>query len=443
MRFTGDVSVKFAGKAKAALRLVCFSFIVSVSVAHTLALDERTPPADIPIESWLQRQDQNDFHWKVEVGQPYLTFQQRYVVSIVATFRANSLYKAGLSPVDLHFVTKFAGEDGRWLQGQSYSRFEPPAKLAGGDQIHSISSVYAKPGTYRVAVMAYDRLHGKGNVWRGTVRVPAINRDQLPGSDKNIPAIEFLLPVPPIAAASEFLTIRDPWDFGQGTLTIPVTNNAPLQVDLVANLSLSSATRMRHSEASEWFYQMNAARVTEISRVISEMDLKSGCMRLSAVDLPRQELFVDRVNTRDFDWSKIKAALQARERSKINVHTLAGEKKTPSFLATYLAKLAADPPNCPMPAGKSPVRVLIVVSANFIFPYGTEMVHLTSSNAWTRCYHLELVPVAGPHWDEISTLLKPLNPVRLETSTPAGFRKTLARLIRDLETMSGGGPPVP
>jgi hypothetical protein len=425
--------VKF--EAAPALRIVCLSFLILVCLIRGAALDDRTPPSDIPIQSWLEGPGHNDFDWKVEVGQPYFTFEQRYLVSVAATFRAKSLYKAGLSAVDLHFVTKFAGEDGHWFEGQSYSRFAPSAKLAPGDQIYSISSVYAKPGTYRIAVMAYDRLHRKGNIWRGSVRVSPPRRDQLPGSDESLPAIEFLL-TPPTAHAGGLTMLRDPWDFGQAPLILPVNNDSAVQVDILANLSLSDTTRLRRSEASEFVYQIHAARVTEISRVISQMNLKSGCIRLSAVDISRQELLVDRAEIRAFDWSSIKEALQARERNKIDVHTLAGEKKTPSFLSAYVAKLAADPPGCNPLGGRSAVRVLIVVSDNFSFPTGTEMVRLPPSNVWARCYHLELVPVAGPHWDQMSSLLKPLNPVRLETATPIGFRKTLARLINDIENLS-------
>jgi hypothetical protein len=309
--------------------------------------------------------------------------------------------------------------------------------LAAGDLIHSVSSVYAKPGTYRIAVMAYDHLHHKGNLWRGTVRVSPIHRDLLPGSDKNLPAVEFLLPSLPITGGAGLLMLRDPWDFGRGSLAFPVNNDVPVQVDVVANLSLSDITKKRHSEAPEWLYHMNAAKVTEISRVISEMNLKSGgCIRFSALDIPGQELFVDRVDTHGFDWSQIKSALQARERSTIDVHTLAGEKKTPSFLTSYLAKLAADPPHCEAAKGKTPIRVLVVVSDNFTFPYGTEMVQMRPSNAWARCYYAELVPVAGPHWDDIGSVLKSLNPIRLEASNPVGFRKVLAQMIRDIEKLS-------
>ncbi len=214
-------------------------------------------------------------------------------------------------------------------------------------------------------------------------------------------------------------------------------------MDIVANVSLSAVTRGRHSEAPEWFYTANAAKVTEVSRVLSEMNLKGGCILLSTLDISRQEVLFNRANTGDFDWSRVGAALQARERGKIDVRALAGEKKTSRFLVAYLTKLAESQPICKTPDGRAPIRVLIVVSDNYIFPNGTEIARFGSTKAWDRSYYVELVPVAGPHWDEIGALLKPLNPLKLETATPVKFRNTLARLVQDMERSSRKPNSVP
>lgn len=398
---------------------------------------QASPLPEIPVQEWLQGPARKDFPWDVRVLPPILTFQQRHLVRIVATFRAGNLRKAGVSPVGLYFVMKLAGEDGRWLPGDSHRSLQLRYEPAPGDFVRSLFGAYVQPGRYRIALMAYDPRTHKGNLWRGGVRVPPVNGDPLPGLERKVPPAEFLRPSPPIPGARGWLLSYDPWDFGQGTLALPARNAYPLAVDVVANLSLSDATRSRHAEAPDWVYQLNAVIVTAISHVISETSLESGCIRLSAMDIARHELLADREAARSFDWSRIRLALDTMDRSKIDARTLAGEKKTPAFLADYLAQLAADPSPCGASGGLPPKRVLIVVTDAFIFPTGTEMVQAHPTSAWARCFHLELVPVVGPHWDQIGTVLKPLNPVRLEVSTPVGFRKALAHLIHDMEKLSG------
>jgi len=394
------------------------------------------PQVEIPVPRWSQGPKRHDFSWSVKVLPPTLTFQQRQLVTIEATFRAGDLRKAGLAN-DLYFVLKVADEDGTWLPGSSVGRFEMPPKVASHDHVRALFGMYIEPGTYKASLMAFDNRTNKGNLWYGTVQVRPIYRDPLPGGEQHFPAVEFLPASPPFASGLGWMMTHDPWEFGQNTLTIPVGNETPLEVDVVANLSLSDTANSRHSQAPDWMYQINAATVTEISRVLAEMNLKSGCIRLTALDIPRQEFFADREYTHNFDWSRIRRAMEARQRSKIDVHVLAAEKKTPSFLSTYLSLLANDPPACTTPDGGPPVRVLILISDAFSFPYGTEMVRARPSNAWTRCYYMELVPEVGPHWDQINNVLKPLNPVRVEVSTPAGFRRVLGQLVHALEKAAG------
>ena len=394
-----------------------------------------SPQAELPVPRWFLGPNRQDFAWNVRTFPPTLTFQQRQLVTIEATFRAGDLFKTGVSS-GLYFALKLAKEDGSWLPGSSVGYFELPPRMTPHDHVRAFFGMYVEPGTYKASLMAFDDRTKKGNLWHETLRIPTIYRDPLPESQHHLPAVEFLTAAPPFASGREWMMTHDPWDFGQSTLTIPVANDVPLEVDVVANLSLSNATNARHSEAPDWMYQINAATVTEISRVLSELDLNSGCIRLSALDIPRQELFVDRQDTRNFDWSKIKTAMEAGQRSKIDVHVLASEKKLPSFLGNFLGQLADDPPSCQTPPGKSPIRILIVVSDAFIFPNGTEMTRAHPSNAWARSYHLELVPAVGPHWDEINNVLKPLNPARVEVSTPAAFRRVLVELIHELEQIS-------
>jgi hypothetical protein len=392
------------------------------------------PLSEIPIEEWLRGPVRKNFAWDVQVLRPVLTFDQRHLLRVVVTFRAGNVRKAGLSAAGLLFVMKLAGEDGHWFPGDSHGRLHLQTDPSPGDKITSLFSAYLHSGTYQIALIAYDPHVHKGNLWRGRVRVASVNGDPLPDIDRSVPAVEFLRPAPPLPGGH--VLSHDPWTFGHGSLTLPVRNADPLEVDLVANLSLSDTTRTHNAEAPDWFYQINAAVVSEVSRVLSQMTLERGCIRVTAMDIARQKVFADREATNSFDWSNIRTALAAWNRGTIEAHVLAGEKKTPAFLADYLEQYAADSARCGKTTEKPPKRVLIVVSDAVLFPNGTEMVQASPTRAWARCFYLELVPAAGPRWDQIGAVLKPLNPVRLEISKPAEFRTALARLIHEIEKVA-------
>jgi hypothetical protein len=401
---------------------------------------EGNPPPEIPVDTWLQGQNRQDFPWRVELGQSWLTFQQRRYVQARITFRVRDLLKAGVSLRDLHLIVKLAGEDGHWLRGQSYSQFEPPPELAAADEIHSLTNLYVRQGSYNVAVMAYDAANHRGNLWRGPLRVGPLKDDPLPGIDRTLPQVEFLPAALPLRLSrgrglASMITF-DPWALGQGELLLPVGNVRPVQVDIVANVSLSLASDRRTSEAPDWEYQLNGATVLQISNALSQLNLKAGCVRVSALDVRRQKIFADREDARTLDWARLRQAIVGVNRNKIEVSILAGQKHEPAFLAHYLEQLSAAPIPCQKDS-PSPLHVLIVVSDPFIFPNGAEMTTVRPELIPVGlCYHLRIVPVAGARWDEIGKVVKPLHPVKFDFSDSGRFRKTLAQLITGIESVS-------
>jgi len=415
--------------------------VILCAAGHAAA--EGNPPPEIPVDNWLQGQNRQDFPWRVDVGQSWLTFQQRRYVQTRITFRVRDLLKAGVSLRDLHLVVKLATGDGHWLPGQSYTHFEPPPGLAAGDEIHSLTNLYVRQGTYKVAVMAYDAANHRGNLWRETLRVGPLKEDPLPGTDRDLPQAEFLPAAVPLQRGHRrglgSLITFDPWALGHGELVLPVGNVRPVQVDIVANVSLSTATDRQSSEAPDWEYQLNGATVLQVSNVLSQLKLKTGCVRVSALDVRRQKIFADHEDARSLDWPGLRQAIVGVNRNKIEADTLAGQKHEPAFFAHYLEQLSTAPSPC-QTDGHVPVHVLIVVSDAFIFPDGAEMTTVRPELIPRGlCYHLRLVPVAGVRWDHIAKVVKPLRPKKFEFSDSARFRKTVAELIAAIE--SGTGQP--
>lgn len=439
---TGVNANVFRQRLKQLLRLtiLCFGCIAFGQ--------KNSPPPEIPVQQWLQGHDRQDFPWRVELGQPWLTFQQRRYVQARITFRVRDLLKAGVSLRDLHFIVKVAGENGRWFPGQSYSRFEPPPGLAAADEIHSLTNLYVRQGTYKVAVMAYDNANRRGNLWRGNLHVLPLKDDPLPGSERNLPAVEFLPAARPMQIGRRHglasLITFDPWALGEGELLLPVANTRPVQVDVVVNVSLSVATDLRESEAPNWEYQLNAAALLQISNVLSQLHLKAGCVRLSALDIRRQKVFVDHEDVRSLNWSGISHDIRSLNRNKIEAAILAGQKQEPAFLAHYLEQLSAGPGPCPT-GSQPPVHILIVVSDAFVFPNHAQMTTVQPTRfPGGLCYYLRVVPVAGGRWDEIERVLKPLRPVRFDIPDSGRFRKSLAQLVTNIESASRERPqPAP
>lgn len=410
---------------------ICCGFRVSalaaVLGAASCVLAQSIPPADVPVDEWLQGSARQDFPWQVHVEPSLLTFQQRHLVQVRTAFPIGKLLKAGVSLPDLHFITKFGTEDGRWFPGQCYSRFVPPRGLSPRDQVASFASVYLRPGRYKVGVMAYDSLHRRGNLWKGELVVPREKDDPLPYMDADLPQIDYPLAIqPPSGGDANLPTLAHPGGFGEGKLRLPVSNPHPILVDVVANLSPSALTPERT------YYHRNAIFLLQVSNVLSQLDFKSGCVRFSAIDILRQKTFAVGEIGPKVDWDKVVSTLQATEPNKIDAHALARQKIAPSLFAKFLQQVITKPSACGED-GQEPQHVLIVVSDAFLFPFKTEMTAVDAHALPNlRCYYLEMEPAVGFRFDEIANVLKPLHPERFSLVHPVHFRRTLAQIIATL-----------
>jgi hypothetical protein len=416
--------------------IVILSAVISSSASSGVA--NEAPGPSIPLESWLQGPDRQDFSWHVNVGKAWLTFQQRQAVQVHISFLVRDLVNAGLSSQNLYFAVLVAGRDGRWIHEASLRIFEPPQDLQPSDTVHSLHSMYVRPGTYRIAVVAFDGVNRRGNLWRTDLSVPPLRDDPLPEIDHNLPEVEFLRPEHLLQINRGYGTpvIIDPFSFGSGELDLPVKNTRPLVVDIVANISLSETTNTRRGEAPEWRYQLNAGYILQIANVVSQLKLNGGCVRVSALDIRREKIFADHEDAGHLDWRQITHELEVQNRSKIDVGVLAEQKQLPSFLAHHLEGLFDAPSPC-RSSIESPLHVLIVVSDAFLFPNGAHLVTVETSHAsGAQCYYLRVVPIRGARFDEIDNVLKPLRPRRFDFSDPVKFRKYLAHLVTDLETIS-------
>lgn len=292
--------------------------------------------------------------------------------------------------------------------------------------------------------MAYDSLNRRGNLWRGTLHVPGVKNDPLPNAERNLSDVEFQ-PEPPnkpnsIARLSPIRPpklVVDPLDLGEGELFLPVDNVRPLQVDVFVNFSRGKVVE-QYSDFPDPFYSfvvpnpVGPPALFKIGHVLSQLHLRSGCVRLSAVELLRWQLMVDRKDVKELDWSEIRRQVEALELNQIDARVLAGERQMPARLAHYLEQLEAEPSPCAT-GGPPPLHILIVVSDSFAFPDKIEVSPVDRERfPEGRVFHLRATPDGGAAWDQIGSILKPLDAVRLDFYNPTQFRIALAHLIVDL-----------
>lgn len=454
--------------------LLCIATLVIVGVLPLPALGE-SPPPSVPVREWLRGPDRQDIVWKIEVFQN-LTLQQRHLVQVLATIRGGD-YLDAVSLRDLHIVTKVANDRGNWLDGQSYTHFAQPANFSRSDRVHVFANLYLRPGSYTIAMIAYDSLHGVGNVWRTQLIVPPVAKP-LAGLDRGFPSVEFL---PPAEAAlrvdsagwdsyRDVLEGRmlDPLSLGHGTAHLPVANKKPVRIDVIVNLSdniedsgrlfglpgarprsdfpgvldppaLSAGDCYPFPACVYWFYsrenstayKYDEGLALQVGNLVSQLAPASGCVRFSALDVLRQDLIVDRVDARKMDWDDLSERIATKELSTINVTALR-EKEAALWLKRFIEHVGDDGYACGLHGGAD--HVLIFVSLAMAFSSQTEIKTVESGLPLSRSYHLEMRFKGLPAgWDQTDRVLRPIKPKILRFIGADQLRGKLDFIVKDLE----------
>lgn len=258
------------------------------------------------------------------------------------------------------------------------------------------------------------------------------------------------------------------WTWARESFFLPVDNVRPLQVDVFVNFSRGEVVGQYVSSDHDFpgydFVVPNPVgppAMFKIAHVLSQLRLRSGCVRLSAVDILRQQWIVDRRDVKELDWREMRRQVELNYNSdllasgghvlalagtknqlppvtgaKIDARTLAGQRQTPARLAQYLEQLETESSPCAT-GNDAPLHILVVVSDSFAFPDEIQVSPVDRSRfPEGRVFHLRAMPEGGATWDQIGSILKPLEPLRLDFDNPTQFRTALAHLILDLEQAS-------
>jgi len=415
---------------------------------------ETRPP--LPIDGWLHGVDRQDFPWKIYLSAPRLTFQQRYLVQVRVNIAAEILQNAA-PRADLHFLVKVSDDRGHWLSGENYNHLSIPPGLNADSEIEFDSGLYLRPGSYTIAVIAYDSVRSNGNLWRRPLRVRPLKDDPLPQLDRDLPQVEFVSEFPSDSltfdTGGQFPRARpvpafgpsndQTWPLGHGREWLPVSNARPIRIDLIMDFSGWTDPKEKIQPSAQ-AYRQSVGRLLQIGSVISHLAPRRGCIRVSSLDVFRMRTILDRVEAGDLDWDIVQRSTTHLDQFTVDVHALEKRKQVAEFFRRFLKQAVSDPAGCGSDL-EVPLHVVIVALAGRLqFPSGTrsERVELEACDE-CRFYYLRPEEIGpGYGFDDVERILKSLRARQYALSGPREFRRALAKIILDVEAASAYGAPL-
>lgn len=422
---------------------------------------------DPPINEWVDGPDQHLPGWDVKVQPPILTFALRQAVTLEARGDVN---KSGLAGHQLVTFLKVGASD-HWFPG---FRRSVVTEIPKSVDLSVIENFYAKPGSYRIAMVLYDPVSQRRGVWHTSVQVP--ERKDLP---------DF-----PDAPQIQFIDAEDPMHHHASPTPTALGNSGPLELDLILNLTERSELEIRDPEQDvvrvrnprvvtgqstlsivtgptpDWFLGRSRQDVVtqsilSIASAISALNF-NGCIRVSAIDAAKGKVLLDR--SEKFDPAAVFATLrEKRNVNQIDLHALAARQNAATFIGKFLQRTIAERHRC-SDADSEPERAIVMLSDELAFPENSSIVPSKPDpreGPPVRFFFLRMtipefrgfytipfpgqgsprfIPTASGHQDHMGRFFKELDVRRFDLAQPKDLQRTLPQLIDELRQLANKKP---
>jgi hypothetical protein len=372
---------------------------------------------------WANQALREEIPWKTRVASGGLTPYQRIVArcDVFIDGRYIRQHPQKRSLVALLQITDSAG---RAYQGHSIMDLDGDRPDMRGGAFFSWR-LFTLPGDYEVALALYDPVVGTRSFTKKSLHVDALNKDPLPDSWRDLPAVEFLLP--PTKAPDFFfhpeVTAR---------LRMPLVTRRPVRVEVMANLTGTGRAMVSHAS-----YNFNLTSLLPILKTFSQIEVRNGSLNIEVLDLVRRQVAFRQEDAKALDWSRLSAAVTTADPAKVDFHALQDSRHMAAFLRREVAaRIEAETQEGSTP----PVLVLIGSSAFFNTLDDINdtalshecgcLVYYIHYNAAAMRYRL-----SAADSDNVKKVLKPLQVKVYFAESPQDLRRIMAEIIDDISKL--------
>jgi hypothetical protein len=378
-------------------------------LAVTMAHDPKFDLNSIPLIQWLEKRETEEIPWKVQVQRATLRMDQRIEVPYEAAIDSKDLGKLGAK--DLYLIAGVSNTLGQWLVYPKVVHQVIKTPIPAGTDLRFSDAVLVQPGNYLLWLLLYDRHTGRHNVIKRLAEVSKIENDPLPNIGRSLAPVEF--------SALTDREGRSVLEFTSG-LTLPVLNRRPTRVELISVLSPPEQWA-----AQPLIVHRHNQHTASVLNTLGQMRLRQGSISVRGLDLSRQSVSFEENDFAALNWRGLAEILHKLNYRSVTLDALEGKSR---FLRSYLDRRMDQPADAP--------RVFIVISSSLIFQQRGELEPLKFRESCDcRVYHLRFRHNNNDVFDDLEKIMKPLAPKTFNPRTPHDFRRSLAAIIKEIESL--------
>jgi hypothetical protein len=422
------------------MTLVALCSLLSVTFAYAQSGPVEAAFAVVPFQKWVEEGAKAELPWHPRITVPKLTLHQRIAVQLEVELDGKDLVKRCC---DGHAVALVEISD---EQGRIYRNFAgkdlKDVTLGTSEYTLSISwQIFLLPGEYTATIAFYYSGRNGHSLTTQRVHVGSLKHEPLPGSWRDLPAVEFCDPQP--EGLDGFLLPNI-----EGRLRLSAKASRRIGLEILENVTSYPSERRRPS-----LYTDRLGVLLPILKTFGQLEIENGTVGVSLLEFTRRSVIFDQqdIEKGQISWTNLKDAMAANSVAAVDVHDLAGGEKFGEFFRTEMERRLDEA------GGGGAMRVFVVISGPMDLGSRTpvEIAPPAGSNFavfYLRCDFLQTPAIvkktpffAGPVElsgqnmerleDGVGKALRKLKPHMFTVDSAQGVREALATILSEISRM--------
>jgi len=396
--------------------------------------------AAVPFQQWVAEGAKTELPWRPRISSPNLTLHQRIAVRVEVDLDGNELVKRCCDGQAVALV-EIRDEQDRTYRNYGGKDLKD-AKPGLSEYTVGISwQIFLLPGEYKATIAFYYSGRNAHSLTTQRVHVGSLKHEPLPGSWRDLPAVEFCDPQPEGLDAFLLPNI-------EGRLRLPAKASRQIQLEILENVTPYPSERPRPK-----LYTDRIGIFLTVLKTLAQLEIENGTVGVSLLDLTRRSVIFDQQDIKggQVSWTNLKDAMAANSVTAVDVHDLAQEEQFGEFFRSEMERRLDE-------AGSDGAkRVFIVISGPMALGSRTPIEIAPSGRDnfavfYLRCDFLQTSAIvrqtqvfAGPvkpseqkmerSEDGIGKALRKLKPRVLAVDSAQRVREALATILSDISRM--------
>jgi hypothetical protein len=301
--------------------------------------------AAVPFQQWVAEGPKAQLPWHPRITSPTLTLHQRIAVRVEVELNGSELVKRCCEgqAVALLEIRDQHGRIYRNYGGKDLKDAKP------GFREYSVGiswQIFLLPGEYKATIAFYYSGRNAHSLTTQRVHVGSLKYEPLPGSWRELPAVEFCDPQPEGLDAFLLPNI-------EGRLRLPVKASRQIQLEILENLTPYPSERRRPK-----LYTDRLGVFLPILKTFGEFEVENGTVGVSLLDFTRGGVVFEQQDIKQgqVSWTNLKDAIAANSVTAVDVHELLQGEQFGEFFSGEMARRLDEP------GSDGAMRVFVVIS---------------------------------------------------------------------------------